>query len=322
MKKTQLDEAMENKGWCTIADPDTAIDIYDLLYDKSNVIKRFFGKTAQLKFVGSVTELFKEGNSLPKKHQIGYGANENFGNKSSQSVTAQVEVLPNLLKKLGGNVKSALSLKSATKVTFTYTAPERHFETIGTISDYIKSARVYELHNNFKDLKAGNVYVVYELKKTNKFDAEFFDVNNNSLDIDIDALKNNIEGNVHLKASTESKINFEGTNFISIAFKAAKIQYLGKAYAVTSSKLIELQETLTNIQQRLIYPLLDKLFETTEKFEAALPQSFDASVKELLIKHFEFENFKLDPTDNIKYLDGEHKIIHFETETDFVSIEF
>jgi hypothetical protein len=322
MKKTQLDEALENKGWCAIADPDTAINIYDLLYDKSNVIERFFGKTAQLKFVGSVTELFKGGNQLPEKHGIGYGANENFGDKSSQSITAKVDVLPNLLKKVGGNIKSSLSLKSASKVTFTYTSPERHFQSVGIITDYIKSGRVNELHNNFGDLKNGNVYVVYELKKTNKFDAEFFDVDNNSLNIDIDALKTDIEENVHLKTSTESKINFEGTNLISIAFKAAKIQYLGKAYAVTSSKLKDLKDVLSEIQQRLLFPLLDKLFETTEKFEAALPQSFDASVRELLMKHFEFENFKLDPTDNIKYLDGEHKITNFEAETEFVSIEF
>ncbi|MEA3450774.1 MAG: hypothetical protein U9Q83_02600 [Bacteroidota bacterium] len=325
--KNKFSKEIEKSGWSTIADPNSAIDIYDLLYDKRKTIVKIFDSLSRnckpLKYIGKINTMFKNDyTALSTKPQIGYATNNTVDN--SHSLKADLSYLHKLVKKMGASLKGGLHFDKVNNINFTFSQPERHFQTINSISQYVKLGKAVQNHNNYNDLFDENIYIVYEIKKTKSFTAEFFDKTGAGIEFSLEMLKGLVKGNVKTSLENEkkTKITFEGEQDFIIAFKAAKIQNLGKAYSIFESKYKDLEnQGFNKTEMRLLYPLVNNLYQTEEEFKAALPESFDAVKKDILLKHFKFENFKLDPTDNIRYLDGEHNIENLQTEVPFVSIE-
>ena len=330
MKQTELNKTMQESGWSVVADPNTAIKIYDHLLDKRNKIIKVLGNAVgnckPLKHIGQINDIFKnEYISLPSIPNIGY-ATDNISDKNSKDlIESDLSYMQKIIKDMKASLKGAFSFGKVKKVNFTFTKPERHFITINDIAQYIKSGKAKQTHNNFDDMLAEKTYVVYELKKTKLFTAEFFDGSNNKVELDVKALDNDINGNITVSSDKQfsSKISFEGEKAIIIAFKAAKIKHLGKAYSIFQNKFKSLKKLgFSDTEMRFLYPLIDNLYETEEDFKNALPSYFNEDKKNIIVNHFKFGNFKLDPTDNLHYLDGEHNIENLKTEVPFVSIEF
>lgn len=327
MKNNELDKEMKKSGWSVIADPNSGVKIYDLLLDKNSKVANIFnsltGNCKPLDRVGIMTKLFENENvALSADSQIAYAADTDYGQDSSNTVNANVGYMKNLFAKVGAGLRGAFDFSKVQKVSFTFLNPERHFQDIDDIAKYIKSGNVVGNHNNYDDLLNNKLYLVYELKLTRSFYAKFFDSKNNDIQIDIEALNNDIDGKLKASAlnNIQSEVLFEGDTPIIFAFKAAKILHLGNSYSIFQSKYWKLDKALfSELELRLLYSMIDKLYQNKEDFKTALPKSLNETKKELIVSHFEFENFKLDPTDNLKYLDGNHNLENIGDEVPFVS---
>lgn len=323
-------EQLSNKGWSSIADPNTGIKIYDLLVDNRNIFKRIFGSLnnncKELNKIGNINDLVTNDNvALPAKCKTAEASTNQNGGDAAVQISGDINMLGKTLPEAIAQIKAAVDLKRVAKVDFSYENPKSYYQDISEIQKYIISGNISEVHNNYEDLKAGKVYVIYALRKTKKFSAKFYDSNNTKIDLNVTALENNVGGNLKVSFDNENKSNlsFDQEQEIVFGFKAAKIRYIGGGYSILKDfyeAKIKNENTFTEAEQRLLYQLIDKKYNNKDDFKKSLPTSLNDTKKELLVKLCKFDNFSLEPANKLHHLDGEYDIENLDVDASFVDI--
>lgn len=324
------------KSYNLVAFPREGINIYDILvkkeYSFKSRLKNFFKSQSEpVNRIGTINSFFSNVNfSLPMSFKDKDCSSLKNTSTDILDFEASLEYKRHLLEEFGGNISSEVDTNKATKNKFIYTNIKSNEHFPAEINDFIQTAEPNYENAYWADLLGGNLYIIYEIIKTNSFQIEYYNDLNKKAEVDIKPIKESIEGGVMVMNTNllDSKVCFNSKDKqVVIGFKAAQIFYEGRYYKLNLLRYNKLKEKwLPSELLNLLVPNPRVEYDNAHSFYEALKNSGISladiqKYKSLFEICCGYEKFKLKDKGNLEYREAEFPISPLQTEKSFVDIE-
>jgi hypothetical protein len=324
MGDNNLRDFLKSKGYNLIASPNNLIQIFDVLLpierNPLNKVKDFIkGNSKPVTKIGNIDNFFVNKDlSLPATFKD--FDNISFSNKSTvnMEIGLSMDYTQKLIQAFGGKIEGDLTFENVANTKFDFQNVKGNFYSPESIGGFINTGEVNIESAHYSDLQKGNLFMIYEIIKTNSFSIEYFDKSNNKLKVNIEEAKAKVKGNINIASSSslDSKIYFESKDGgVVFGFKAVKLIFEGTFYRINKSvfdklKFVELPDEMLD----KMYVAKTLIFDNENTFKEQL-KSWNISINsinkyiDILRDKCCFDRYTTKPKDKLAGLDGNDIVV-------------
>jgi hypothetical protein len=190
--------------------------------------------------LGILQQLIKDSESpLPQVFEDEPAANINGQTSSDLSIGIGINVLGAILSAMGGNLGLNVSYTNAKKITFVYTDVLSDRVQPLDVGNFLRDGDVDAGNLILREyvLGHGELFLITETIKANKFSLNHETKNGVELKVDVPVIQEMVGGNVAVKREGASSkvLSFEGTDFLTFGFKCLRVGVADGVLSLVSS---------------------------------------------------------------------------------------